>query len=241
MPAAVIMAAGRGVRMDDDRPKVLHEFSGRPMISTVVKTAQTVGAEPIIVVVGYGADQVKAALTGEKVSFVDQVEQLGTAHAVLQAAPLLDDFTGDVVVLSGDVPALSVKTLERMIRRHREADAAATLLAADLPDATGYGRVILDDDGQLRKVVEHKDATPQERTVNFINGGIYLFKAKYLLQALAKVGNINKQNEYYLPDTLYILKEQSLTVAVEKVTDFREILGVNTKAELEKLNEELSA
>ncbi|MCH8327437.1 MAG: NTP transferase domain-containing protein [Candidatus Marinimicrobia bacterium] len=238
--AAVIMAAGIGKRMEDDRPKVLHEYAGRPMIAAVVETALAVGADPVIVVVGHKADEVKAAVAGQHVEFAHQAEQQGTAHAVLQAAPLLEQFTGDVVVLSGDVPALTTGTLKGLIRRHRETGAAATVLAAELPDASGYGRVILDDHQLLLKVVEEKDATPEERLVKLINSGIYLFKAQHLLSSLLMVGNQNKQSEYYLPDTLYILKEQNLPVAVEKITGFREILGVNTKAELEKLNEELT-
>ena len=238
--AAVIMAAGIGRRMKDDRPKVLHEYAGRPMIVAVVETARAVGADPVIVVVGHKAGEIKAAIAGQHVLFALQAQQQGTAHAVLQAAPLLEGFTGDVVVLSGDVPALTASTLERLIRRHREEGAAATLLAAELPDASGYGRVLLDDHNQLLKVVEEKDATPEEKSVNLINSGIYLFKARHLLPALSKVGNENKQSEYYLPDTLYILKEQNLPVAVEIIAGFREILGVNTKVELERLNEELS-
>ena len=239
--AVVIMAAGKGKRMRDDLPKVLHEFGGKPMILWVVSLAEALRAKPVILVVGYQAERVKAALAGHDLQYVLQAEPRGTAHAVSQAAPLLEGFRGDVAVLSGDVPAISLETLTGLVSKHRATGAAATLLAAETPEPAGYGRVITSAGGHLLKVVEDRDATPQERAVKLVNTGVYVFKAEALLSSLALVNNDNKQNEYYLPDTLYILKEQSRTVAVEKTADYRRVFGVNTKDELRKLHAEVFA
>ena len=239
--AAVIMAAGKGERMQDDLPKVLHELGGKPMILWVVSLAEALQAKPVIMVVGHPAERIRALLAGHDLQYALQADPRGTADAVNQAAPMLKGFVGDVAVLSGDVPAITLETLSRLVTKHRETGAAATLLAAEVPDPAGYGRVISGDGGHLLKVVEERDATAEEQAVKIVNTGIYVFKAEALFSSLALVQNDNKQNEYYLPDTLYILKEQSETVAVEKTVDYRRVLGVNTKDELRKLHEEIFA
>ncbi|MFB0516826.1 MAG: NTP transferase domain-containing protein [Candidatus Neomarinimicrobiota bacterium] len=237
--AAVILAAGKGKRMNSDLPKVLHEVGGRPMIQWVVATAQELGADPIVLVVGHGYQQVKAALKGANVSYAIQHEQLGTAHAVEQTRPMLADFEGSIVVLSGDVPGVSPRTIRDLCQRHQGSNAKATMLTAELDDPTGYGRVLKDGDGNLLRVVEEKDATDEERTIQEVNGGIYVFDTQALFATLPRVKNHNKQNEYYLPDVLYILKEQNQIVAVEKAKDFKEILGVNTREALRKVHAEV--
>ncbi len=237
--AAVILAAGKGKRMRSDLPKVLHEVGGRPMIHWVVSTAREVGAEPIVLVVGRGHRQIKAALKGAGVSYVIQHEQLGTAHAVEQTRPLLEGFDGDIVVLSGDVPGISPRTITALCRRHERTGAKATMLSAELDNPTGYGRVLKDAEGHLLRVVEEEDATDEERAVREVNGGIYVFDSRALFATLPLVQKNNKQNEYYLPDALYILQEQNQVVAVEKATDYKEILGVNTKEELRKVHAEI--
>jgi len=237
--AGIILAAGQGKRMQSDLPKVLHEVGGKPLAAWVMETARAIGADPIVVVVGYGRELVESAIGAAGVVFAVQNKQLGTAHAVEQARPALRNFAGDVVVLSGDVPGISADTLRKLLDRHRSAAAKATVLSAEIDPPTGYGRIIRDKDGHLLKVVEEKDATGAERGVKEINGGIYVFDAQSLFAALPFVKNKNKQNEYYLPDILYILKEQNETIAVEKAENYREIQGVNTLQELRSLNDEV--
>jgi UDP-N-acetylglucosamine diphosphorylase/glucosamine-1-phosphate N-acetyltransferase len=237
--AAVIMAAGRGRRMEGELPKVLHDFGGKPMLKWVVALARAVGAEPVIMIVGSQDAQIKAALPDENLEYVMQEKPLGTGHAVSLAAPLLDGKRGDALILSGDVPAISPASVEKLLANHRRHNAAATMLTAEVPDPSGYGRVLTDEAGHFLGVVEDKDATSEEKLLRRINSGIYVFKIPALLNSLPLIRNDNKQKEYYLPDALYILKEQSQTVAVENANDYREILGVNTKAELRKLHDEI--
>lgn len=237
--AAVILAAGKGKRMVTDLPKVLHEFRGRAMIHWVVDSAKSVGADPIAVVVGHRHGLVETALEGSGAMFAYQPEQLGTAHAVEQTRSHLIDFQGDVLVLSGDVPGISVRTLKSLIKRHRDTGAKGTMLTAEVDQPTGYGRVIKDDSGHLVRVVEEKDAQEHERGIREINSGIYVFDAHALFATLPLIQNNNKQNEYYLPDILYILKEQNQIVTVEKAENFREIQGVNTKEELRRIHEDI--
>lgn len=237
--AAVILAAGRGKRMESDLPKVLHEVGGKPMIHWVVDTAMGARVDPIVVIVGQGREQVMESLQYAPVKFAIQDQPLGTGHAVEQSRSILENFNGGVLVLSGDVPGIRDNTIQRLCRRHQQTNAKAAMLTADVEDPTGYGRVLRDKNGHLRRVVEQKDASPEESLVREINGGIYVFEAKTLFKTLPMVKNDNKQKEYYLPDVLYILREQNEIVAIEKVEDYREILGVNTKQELSKVHAEL--
>ena len=237
--AALILAAGRGRRMESELPKVLHDVGGQPMIHWVVATAQEVGAQPIVLVVGHGHREVTDSLKGITVSFVQQLEQLGTAHAVEQARPVLGDLRGDIVVLSGDVPGISPATVRSLCRRHWQTRAKATLLTAELPDPSGYGRILKDSQGHLLKVVEESDATAAERAIQEINSGTYVFDAQALFKALPLVKNVNRQHEYYLPDVLALLREQKQLIAIEKASDYRQILGVNTKSELRLVHAEL--
>ena len=175
--AAVILAAGRGKRMDDQRPKVLNKIGDKTLIEWVVASALELGAEPIVVVVGHGHEQVRSVLKGTGVQFALQAEQLGTAHAVEQTRPWLDRFSGDVVVLSGDVPGISAATLRRLCRRHWETKAVATMLTGVVDDPTGYGRGGKDQHGHLWTAVAEKDAPDQELTIHEVSAGISLVPA----------------------------------------------------------------
>ena len=237
--AALILAAGRGRRMESELPKVLHDVGGQPMIHWVVATAQEVGAQPIVLVVGHGRQRVTDSLKGIAVSFVHQTEQLGTAHAAEQARPELGHLQGDIVVLSGDVPGISPATVRALCQRHSRTRAKATLLTAELPDPAGYGRIMKDAQGHLLRVVEEADATGDERSIREINSGTYVFDAQALFAALPLVQNLNRQHEYYLPDVLSLLREQKQLIAIEKASNYRQILGVNTKSELRKVHAEL--
>ncbi|MCK4579365.1 MAG: NTP transferase domain-containing protein [Candidatus Marinimicrobia bacterium] len=236
--AAIILAAGRGKRMNSDLPKVLHEVGGRPMVTWVADTAREVGAQPIIVIVGTGQQLIEATLSELGATFVPQGEPLGTAHAVLQARSFLENFEGDVVVLSGDVPGITAHTVRKLLRRHTETGASATMMSGEITDPTGYGRVIKDGDGHLLRVVEERDTSPDEKLVTEVNAGVYLFRAADLFRTLPLVKNNNQQKEYYLPQVLSILLEQNKVVTVEKAENYREILGVNTQTELRRVHAE---
>ena len=244
----VILAAGKGTRMKSKLPKVLHKAGGKSMVQHVIDAAKAAGAKRNIVVTGFGGDMVRAAI-GEQAEFVEQKEQLGTGHAVLQTADLLKDENGTVMVLCGDTPLLTGDLLKKLYDEHVAAKAKATVLTAIMPDATGYGRIIRKADGSVEKIVEHKDATEAERQVKEVNSGIYCFAAKDLFVALKQVTNDNAQGEYYLPDVLEILQKQGEKIWAVAADDYEAMLGINSRLQLsgaEKIlrrrkNEELMA
>lgn len=243
--AVVIMAAGKGTRMNDpERAKVMFPIGGRPMVAHVVDCAFRCGAGPVILIIGYKGESVREYFADvapdAPLQFAEQREQLGTAHAVMQAGPFLQDFRGDVLVLSGDVPLLSSRTLESLVELHRADGAAGTVLTVTAPDPAGYGRVIRDENGAVARIVEHKDATEQERLVDEINAGIYVFNAPALFDALPRVGNANVQGEYYLPDVLSIFLADGLGVSAYRSENFGEIQGINTVEQLRAAEESLS-
>jgi bifunctional N-acetylglucosamine-1-phosphate-uridyltransferase/glucosamine-1-phosphate-acetyltransferase GlmU-like protein len=165
------------------------------------------------------------------------LEQLGTAHAVLQCRDILQDFSGNVLILYGDVPLIKVETLANLLSIHSETDTQSTILTTNLPDPTGYGRIIRNKDDSLKKIVEEKDATDEERQVVEINSGIYVFDAQTLFRLLPLVENNNKQNEYYLPDVLNLIIHEKGKVAIDKIKNYVEIQGVNNLEQLEEVNE----
>jgi UDP-N-acetylglucosamine diphosphorylase/glucosamine-1-phosphate N-acetyltransferase len=236
--AAVIMAAGQGKRMKNpDKAKVMHELAGLPMIGHVVRLARDIGCKTVVVVVGHQRESVIEYLHSldANVEIAIQAEQLGTAHAVLTTERALDGFDGDVVILSGDAPMTRPSTLAAALALHRSRRAAVTVLTAVLPDATGYGRVIRDGDGTIMRIVEHKDASEEERAVREINSGIYVFDRTELFEALKQVDNNNAQGEYYLPDVFGMFQREGKTMAPFVVEDFEEIRGVNTIEQLEEM------
>lgn len=232
---AVILAAGVGKRMRSDLAKVLHPVRGRPMVDHVIDAVRAAGVERVIVVVGHQAERVRAALAGRGVEFVLQAEQLGTGHAVDQARPLLASNTGTTLVLCGDTPLLSAATLRELLATHARTGAAATVLSAVLDDPTGYGRILRDPTGEVRGIVEHKDASEEERRVREINSGLLAFSTPDLFAALARVQNDNAQGEYYLTDTLAILLRMGRRVSAQPAADVREVMGVNTAEQLEEV------
>ncbi len=244
----VILAAGKGTRMKSKLPKVLHKAAGKSMVQHVIDAAKAAGAKRNIVVTGFGGDMVREAI-GDQAEFAQQKEQLGTGHAVMQTADLLKDETGTVMVLCGDTPLLTGDLLKKLFDSHVEAQAKATVLTAIMPDATGYGRIIRTADGSVQKIVEHKDATEEERQVKEVNSGIYCFEAKALFESLKKVTNDNAQGEYYLPDVLEILQKQGEKIWAVAADDYESTLGINSRQQLagaEKIlrrrkNEELMA
>jgi len=235
--AVVILAAGRGKRMNSDLPKVLHPLAGRPLIEYVVTTALKSGAGRIIAVVGYLRELVMERLQG-RVEFVVQAEQLGTGHAVQVTEPLLGNFTGDTLILSGDVPLLRSMTVKRLLQLHRREGNACTLISCEFADPSDYGRVIRGASGEVAAIVEHKDASPQQLQLKEINSGIYLVQTPALFLALKTLKKDNKQGEYYLTDIVQHFVSRGLRVGRLKVKDPLEIAGVNSLAELETLERE---
>lgn len=234
--ATVILAAGKGTRMKSDLPKVLHKVNDKPLLMHVISLAKSINSEIIINILGYQKDLVIEAITSENVEYVIQEPQLGTGHAVQQTYPLLKDFDGDVLVLSGDVPLLRKSTIDKMLKIHREADNGATVLTAIFDDPHGYGRVIRKKNDTLDYIIEEKDCNDEQRKIKEINAGIYIFKSKELFPALNKIKNDNKQNEYYLPDALKYIANAGQSIALHITSEPIEITGVNTVEQLRELN-----
>jgi len=229
------MAAGLGTRMKSRRAKVLHELGGAPLIAYVVRAAQAREPRSIITILGHQAEEVERAVlaeVGELASFVIQERQRGTGDAVESARRVLEDSDSLVLVLSGDVPMIRVETLQKLIEHHNNNAAACSILSVRLENPTGYGRIIRDESGAFRKIVEQRDATEDERQVREINSGIYCFEAKSLFDALRKVEPKNDQGEYYLTDVAEIILKSGGNVSVYLINDAREVSGVNTRAEL---------
>ncbi|MDM5205473.1 bifunctional UDP-N-acetylglucosamine diphosphorylase/glucosamine-1-phosphate N-acetyltransferase GlmU [Cytobacillus kochii] len=228
---AVILAAGQGTRMKSKLYKVLHPVCGKPMVQHVFDQVSTLDIKDIVTVIGHGADLVQSQL-GEASEYRLQEEQLGTAHAVIQAKDLLQDKEGVTLVICGDTPLIKAETMEALFKHHEEQSAKATILTAHTGQPTGYGRVVRNTDGHVEKIVEHKDASEEERLIEEINTGTYCFDNKALFQALSQVSNDNAQGEYYLPDVIEILKAQGEIVTAYQTPDFEETLGVNDRVAL---------
>jgi UDP-N-acetylglucosamine pyrophosphorylase len=233
----VILAAGKGTRMSSDLPKVLQIAGGKPLINHVVETAQKLNPTKIFVVVGHDRKQVVKKLKAYKnIQIVVQEPQLGTGHAVQQVQPFLNMKTGNLMILSGDVPLLRSATLKQLIQTHADASAAATILTAKVEDPSGYGRVLRNRKDMLAKIIEHRDCTPGQLEVKEINAGIYLFDAAILFKALANIGIENAQGEYYLPAALDHFLLWGEKVALLIIGDPLEISGVNTFEQLSEIN-----
>lgn len=228
---AVVLAAGQGTRMKSKLYKVLHPVCGKPMVEHVVDEALKLSLSKLVTIVGHGAEEVKKQL-GDKSEYALQAEQLGTAHAVKQAQPFLADEKGVTIVICGDTPLLTAETMEQMLKEHTQREAKATILTAVAEDPTGYGRIIRSENGAVQKIVEHKDASEEERLVTEINTGTYCFDNEALFRAIDLVSNDNAQGEYYLPDVIEILKNEGETVAAYQTGNFQETLGVNDRVAL---------
>lgn len=240
---AVVLAAGKGTRMKSAVPKVLHKILGKPMVQYVLDSCCEIGVDKPILVVGHGAQQVKETI-GEQAHYVIQAEQLGTGHAVMQAEALLRDFTGDVLVVCGDTPLLQGNTLAALLERHRKQKASATVLTAVMENPAGYGRIIRDQANRVSRIVEHKDATKQEKAIKEVNTGTYCFAAGELLAALRQITPNNAQGEYYLTDVLEILNNAGKNVEGFIVGSAEETMGINDRAQLavaaQKLQERIN-
>lgn len=228
---AIVLAAGQGTRMRSKLYKVLHPVCGKPMVEHVVEQVKALDFGEIVTVVGHGAETVESHLNGKSL-FVKQEEQLGTAHAVMQAAPLLEGKEGITLVLCGDTPLLTSETLAELVTYHKDKKAMATILTAEAQNPMGYGRIVRNDLGIVEKIVEQKDASEKIQAITEINTGTFCFDNKALFAALNKVTNENAQAEFYLTDVIGILREQNDVVAAYRMHDFSESLGVNDRVAL---------
>lgn len=228
---AVILAAGKGTRMKSDLPKVVHTIEGKCLVDYAIEAAQGAGANDICLVVGYKYEVVRETILHQDVRFVLQEEQLGTGHAVRCAKDFLGD-DGETMILFGDTPLITSDTLKRLQEHHRKNGNAVTVLSAMVDDPTGYGRIIRDDDGNFVESVEHKDANEEQLASHEINSGMYIFDTKELKEALDKILPNNAQGEYYLPDTLTIIKDKGLKVDAFALDDPEDITGVNDQDQL---------
>ncbi len=229
---ALILAAGKGTRMKSDLAKVLHELNGKPLLHYSIVAAKEVGAEKIVAVIGHQADIVREKFADSGCIFVEQNPQLGTGHAVLQAKNVLADYNGLTVILCGDVPLLKASTIKSLIDNHLAHSAVVSVLTTIPPPPHAYGRIVKDDKGNVLKIVEHKDATEEEKKIGEINTGIYCVDTKFLFSALEKITDNNQQREYYLTDIVEIACCEGQKVKSFIASDYVEVMGINTVEEL---------
>jgi len=224
----VVLAAGQGKRMHSSLPKVLHKVAGRPLLAHVLETARALSPGRIIVVHGHGGDDVRAAFAAMDITWVEQAQQLGTGHALMQALPAIRP-RDDVLVLYGDVPLIRVETLRALIEAR---DSGLAILTAELADAAGYGRIVRDAQGRVTRIVEEKDASAEERALREVNVGFLVGQAGRLAGWLARVQNRNAQQEYYLTDVIQLAVAEGVNVAARQPKDAWEVWGVNSRHEL---------
>lgn len=240
--AALVLAAGQGTRMKSDLAKVLHPMSGRPLLGHVLGALDQLGVGRTLVVIGHQRDRVIAEFAGAEIEWVTQAEQRGTGHAVMMAGPMLEDFEGTLLVVCGDTPLLRARTLHDLLAAHGASGAAVTVLSMRLPDPTGYGRIVRAAGDRVAGIVEHRDATAEQRQIDEVNSGIYAFHYPSLATVLGQLGAHNEQGEYYLTDTVSLLLRAGKPTAVVCAEDYRELCGINTPdqlAEAERLYREL--
>ena len=235
---AIVMAAGKGTRMKSKKSKLVQKIYGKEVVKRAVENAKKAGIEDVVAIVGYMKEEVMAVL-GESVKYAYQEQMLGTGHAVMQAKEYLEGKKGKVLVLSGDVPLLRPETLERLVNKSTENKEAATLLTAIYDNPTGYGRIIRDEGGNVKAIVEEKDASLEQKEIKEINAGIYCFDIEELLSALNEITPNNAQGEYYLTDVIKIMNDKGLKTGAVIVEDNTEILGINDRIQLEMLTKVL--
>ncbi|WP_375468858.1 bifunctional UDP-N-acetylglucosamine diphosphorylase/glucosamine-1-phosphate N-acetyltransferase GlmU [uncultured Nostoc sp.] len=234
MVVVAILAAGRGTRMKSRLPKVLHSLGGRSLVERVLESVEPLSPSRRIVIVGYQSEEVQAAMHSiPSLEFVEQTVQLGTGHAIQQLLPHLEDYTGDLLILNGDLPLIRSETLKQMLQTHAQNQNAATILTSHLPDPTGYGRVFCNDENIVQQMVEHKDCTAAQRQNQRINAGVYCFGWQDLAKVLPHLQTNNAQKEYYLTDAV---TQVGQVMAVD-VEDYQEILGINDRLQLATASE----
>lgn len=246
--AIIILAAGKGKRMNNpDLPKVLVQLKGKPLLGYVLELSEKLNANPIINVIGHHKEKVIDFLNDytqnspsvNVIKYCIQTEQLGTGHAVQQVENLLKNFEGDILILSGDVPLLKSKTINKFYELHTSAKSDLSVLSSDAPNPVGYGRIVRNSNGTFEKIIEERDADSEIKKISEINSGIYLVEKDLLFNSLNLIKNENAQKEYYLTDIIEICKKNGKSVNAHNIADFDEIQGVNSQEDLEKLTKKL--
>ena len=232
----VILAAGKGTRMNSELPKVLHKLQGKPLIDYVIDQSELLNPKEIILVVGFKKDYV-IEHTAKRINlkYATQMKQLGTGHAVLQTSELLKNKKGHILILYGDVPNIKASTLQPIIDDHILTNRDLTLITAEIDDPAGYGRIIRDKNGSLLKIVEEKDCNDYEKKIKEWNPGIYIFKIPEVFEVLNNISTNNASKEYYLTDAIGIAQQSNMQIKAIKIADSNEVIGVNTTYQLEKL------
>jgi len=235
--ATIILAAGQGRRMKSSKPKVLHPIAGKPLLYYSLNVAREIRSQKIIVVVGYQQEKIKETFSDPDIIYVTQFSQLGTGHAVVSAREVLAGFFGVILLLYGDIPLIKKATLEKLIGVHHEGESLVTVLTTRMKEPTGYGRIVRDKNGNIRKVIEEEDASPREKRITEVNSGIYCFDSTFLFDILDSLSRQNAQGEYYLTDTIAIARSRGGKVADLFISDEAELAGVNNRIELARASE----
>lgn len=228
---AVILAAGKGTRMKSEKPKVLHTLMGKPMVSYVIEACKKAKVNRILLVVGYQSEKVRKII-GPHVDYVEQTEQLGTGHALMTSAKSLKNYQGDILVLAGDTPFLTGNILSQLMKHHKKSRAAATLMTAKINPPPAYGRIVRDESGNLNKIVEERDATPEEKKITEVNTSHYCFQATKVFPLLDQLQTDNDQGEYYLTDVIRLLSEKNEKLETLTSRDPFVLIGINSRAHL---------
>lgn len=236
MFTSVILAAGMGTRMKSQMPKVIHKVCGKELVKWVIDASKEAGADKVVTIIGHKADMVRPIIESET-EIAIQAEQKGTGHALMQANDFIRAAEGYVVVLNGDTPLIKAETIRKAVDYHKEQGNSATVITAVLDDATGYGRIVRGVNGNVMKIVEQKDATEEERAINEVNSGMYVFDSKALVGALTMLTPNNAQGEYYLTDTLEILRGEGKKIGGYAISDNDEIRGINNRIQLNEAEE----
>lgn len=240
---AIVLAGGKGKRMESDLPKVLHPLCGKPMVFWLLEQLVVLFKERILVVVGYQKERVQSEIAQmAPISFAWQKDQLGTAHAVQCALPILfESFPNveHVVILCGDTPLLKANTIQKMVENHTLRRADISLLVAEMSNPYGYGRVLLDEKGHVDRIVEEADCSCEEKAIRRINTGIYVVRARHIVQLLQGIRSDNAQKEFYLTDMVKVGKAMGLSIHMDECEDPTEIQGINSKSELMRVEKEL--
>ena len=234
----IILAAGKGTRMNSDLPKVLHKLQGKALIDYVIDESELLDPKEIILVVGFKKEQViKHTKNRIHLKYATQVEQLGTGHAVLQTKELLKNKKGHILILYGDVPNIKASTLMPIVDDHISNNRDLTLITAEIDDPSGYGRIIRDENGNLLKIIEEKDCSDNEKKIKEWNPGIYIFKIKEVFRILNSIKTNNASKEYYLTDAIGLAQQSNMQIKAIKIANSGEVIGINTTDQLKELED----